>query len=485
MQEILKEVYRTTKKVSGIDPSKPGNMRQILVDDAAFDCYVNGLAESIENEADRKVFLQLAENTRVNLLENSMFQINPYESLTLPILRVFYPKLVAKEAVTVSPMDKPESVKPFITASFDTNSGGPFDAPSTNNDVSGGPSTVTAVNITIPTDGSSIDILAEMSLTSTQAHLERDFVITAVEDVSSEEIATNIVPAVEGHFSEAVTFTNGTSVVSGKVDYLNGTLQVSANDGGTAVATKIKFSVSVTLEENRVNPTVRLNVDKVRLYAKDRQISSNWSINMEQDMRALFDVSMQAEIVNILGQQIALDIDREIVDALIAGNGLNPSSHEDTFDRTPPGAYAWGPKYWHENIVEKLNRLSAQVYTSSNIEAANTILANPLDVSILEDIQTFNYTGTSVTNGDLGYRSATVAGGKWKVLTTAVVPQGAMVLVFKPVEELKCTFLHCPYVPAVLHPYPLGYTPSLTILSRYANSLVRASGIAKCNIIET
>ncbi|MCK5606003.1 hypothetical protein KAR91_29160, partial [Candidatus Pacearchaeota archaeon] len=108
MKEILTEVYKTTKKISGIDPSKPGNMKAILVDDSAFEVYVTGLAESIENKKDRAAFVMLAENTRVNLLENSMFQINPYETLTLPILRVFYPKLVAKEAVTVSPMDKPE-----------------------------------------------------------------------------------------------------------------------------------------------------------------------------------------------------------------------------------------------------------------------------------------------------------------------------------------------------------------------------------------
>ena len=111
MKEILTEVYRTVKKTSGIDPSKPGNLKQILVDDAAFKTYVTGLAESIENKRDRETFVALAENTRINLLENSMFQINPYESLTLPILRVFYPKLVAKEAITVSPMDKPECVK--------------------------------------------------------------------------------------------------------------------------------------------------------------------------------------------------------------------------------------------------------------------------------------------------------------------------------------------------------------------------------------
>ena len=77
--------------------------------DAAFSAYVTSLAESME-KADREVFKILAENTRVSLLENSMYQINPYEALTLPILRVFYPKLIAKELVTVSPMDKPESV---------------------------------------------------------------------------------------------------------------------------------------------------------------------------------------------------------------------------------------------------------------------------------------------------------------------------------------------------------------------------------------
>ena len=86
MKEILMEAYRNTKKMSGIDPSKPGNMKQILADDDAFKVYVASLAESIENKKDKENFTILAENTRVNLLENSMFQINPYESLTLPIL---------------------------------------------------------------------------------------------------------------------------------------------------------------------------------------------------------------------------------------------------------------------------------------------------------------------------------------------------------------------------------------------------------------
>jgi len=485
MKELLTEVYRTTKKISGIDPSKPGNLKAVLVDDSAFDAYVSGLAESIENKADRKNFVQLAENTRINLLENSMFQINPYETLTLPILRVFYPKLIAKELVTVSPMDKPETVKAFIKATFTpSNSGTPYDAPVTQTDVSRGVAFGTPIAAAIPVPSNAYDVLATAGIgpdaNGPKAHLERDFEITGVSTDGTNWTDVSIIPAVEGHFSSSVSIGLSTDVLSGKVDYLSGKVDVSSTAG---VVTYIRYQVTTSLEENRINPKVTISVDKIRLYARDRQISANWTINMEQDMRALFDVSMQAEIVNILGQQVALDIDRELINALITANvRLNDASHTGSFNKTPPTTYTWGTKYWHENIIPVLNNLSAQVYADTNIEAANTVACNPLDAAVLEDLQTFNYTGTSSVDGDLGYRSATVAGGKWKILTSAIVPQGTMVIIYKPAEELKSVYFYAPYVPAVLHPYPLTYTPTLTILSRYATALVRSAGIATLSI---
>ena len=505
MKHMLMEVYNTTKKMSGIDPSKPGeSFQQLLVNDDAFNIYVEGLAESIEGKEDQMVFKSLAENTRVNLLENSMFQINPFETLTMPILRVFYPKLVAKEAVTVSPMDKPETIKAFIKAKFLQSNVADaaanwLNAPAQRDDVSRGQGFGTLIGNTLDISGldeTGWNVLGEATsvntgnpLSSDEAHLERDFTIISVSDDGT--VFTNVgvtIPAdsdvaVEGHFSFAVTVGAGDDVLSGKVDYLNGILHIATATGNVVY---IQYSVTASLEENKINPKVNLSVEKLRLNARDRQISANWTVNMEQDMRALFDVSMQAEIVNVLGQQIALDIDREIINNLISGNTrLNlEATHQADFYRLPPTTFTWGEKYWHENIIPRLNTLSAQIYTDSNINSANTILANPLDVSILEDLQTFNYTGTSTQDGDLGYRSATVQGGKWRVLTSAVVPAGQMILIYKPQEELKMTYLYCPYVPAVLHPYPLGATPSLTILSRYATSFVRPEGVAVLNIKE-
>jgi len=480
LKHLLTEAYKTTRKLTGIDPSKPGNIKQVLYNDDAFDIYVSGLSEDIENPVHKDGFRTLCENTRINLLENSMFQINPYESLTLPVLRVFYPKLVAKEAITVSPIDKPEAIKPYLTATFEKHgSATQYAAPSITEDISNGPGMSTPTSANIPVPQQSFDLLALLSLTSDQVHVERDFTIVNVTD-GTNNVAVNVQPAVEGHFSFPVTVGGSDDVISGHVDYLAGTVTVAS---ATGVVTAIDADFTCSLEENMVNPKVKLSVEKVRLYAKDREISADWSIHMEQDMKALFDLSMQAEIVSVLGQQIALDIDREIITSLITANAtLNPASHTRTFNRTPPAAFTWGQKAWHENILVDMNLLSAQVYTDSNIDQANTVLANPVDVAILEDINTFRYSGTSSENGELGFREATVNGGKWKVLTSSVVPAGEMVLVYKPVEEIKCTYLFCPYVPVVLSPYPLGAKPSLTILSRNANAMVRSAGIASLRI---
>ena len=114
VKTLLKEAYTFTKSSTGYDPSKPGSIREVLVNDDAFGMYKNSLSEGLTAE-DKAGFNLLAENTRIALLENSTYSLNPYETLALPLLRVFYPKTIAKDLVTVIPMSKPEIiVKPAI-----------------------------------------------------------------------------------------------------------------------------------------------------------------------------------------------------------------------------------------------------------------------------------------------------------------------------------------------------------------------------------
>lgn len=485
MKKLLTESYRFTKKTTGIDPSKPGSIREILSNDGHFDIYAQSLAEGLK-DCYKKEFRMLAENTRIALLENSMFGINPYETLALPLLRVFYPKTIAKDLVTVIPMDKPEIVRGFMRASFKRfGDATTYTAPS-NTDISRGPGITIPItqNLNIENANGTIDVLAKAGLNSDLAHIEKDFMITGV-TLDGEDVSVAVTPTVDGTI--AATITNGTgdtSTLTGRINYLTGVLEVGCV--GAKKITQIGFSATVSLEENTINPKAKFNIDKIRLISKDRQISTEFTIQAQQDTRALFNVEIQSELVSVMGQQTVLDVDREIVHSLIySSERLNGATHNETFDKTPPATYTWGPKMWYANILPKLNKISAAVYNDTNMAAANVMACNPMDAAIFESLQEFKYTGKSDEDGDVGYESATVANGKWKLLVSNVVPEGKILTIYKPTEEMKAVYIFAPYVPAVISPYPLGNTPSLTILSRYGTQLIRPQGISVLRITES
>ena len=483
MKQLLKETYTRTKRMTGIDPRTPQGFKQVITDPNAFSIYAKSLAEGL-SPSDADDFMTMSETTRVAIMENSMYQLNPYETLTMPVLRVFYPRLIARELVNVMPIDKPDVIKGFVHAYFkkhgETTFGHEFPS---NTDISRGPSV--GINITKTATPGTTDILAEASLNSTQSHIEHDFQITGVYDGTSGTVAeVSIIMTTDGNFSETVvTNSHETDVISGHVDFENGTLTwSSANSAVTAV----RYQAVCSLEENQINPTVRFEVEKIRFTTVDRRISAEWTINMEQDVKALFDLALQSELVNIIGEQIALDIDREIINALVATNSaLNPATHSKTFDLNPPGTFPYGRKLWYENIIPTLNDLSAQIYNSSLMGPANTLACNPLDAAVFESLNSFEYTGTSTDNGDLGYRSATVTGGKWKVLISSVVPQGSVITKYRSNDLSRAAYVYAPYVPALLSPYPLGAIPSLTIMTRYSSKVIRHQALGVLSIVDT
>jgi len=229
-----------------------------------------------------------------------------------------------------------------------------------------------------------------------------------------------------------------------------------------------------------------LELEPIRFVTKDRRISAEWTVNFEQDTKALFDIQIQSELINMIGDQIALDIDREVINTLISANSsLNPDTHTNTFDKNPPTSFTWGPKAWYENILPTLSKLSAQIYNSSHMGSANILACNPLDAAIFESLNSFEYAGNSTEGGDVGYRSATVAGGKWKLYVSSVVPQGTILTLYRSTDNSRAVFVYAPYVPSLLMPYPLGTIPSLTIMSRYATKIIRNEGLGVLKVVDT
>ena len=483
MKHVLKEAYSYQKK-NNVDFK---NIRAVAVDDAAWNVYVESFAQTLR-EDQQAAFRTLADNTRQVIVENSIANMNPYETLMLPVLRHFFPRLVAKDLVTVRPIDKPDDFVPFLEVTFEKYGGATATAPSIDTDISGG--VAVSGEITIP---GNIDLLAAAGLTSTVAHLAKNLVIDVVsEDTGSgsgpETVEVNAQPTVDGTFAFDVTFpTSGNKyVITGKADYFNGVVHLSCDPApASGVTVKVHVTGSISLEENTINSKANFKLTKLRLIVTDRKISGDWSIEVEQDYKALFDIDFQADLSSVIAQQIALDIDREIINTLIkVAETMAGTNHIDEFNVNPPATFTWGQKMWYENILVKLGQLSAEIYNDTQLGGGNTIAANPVDAAIFEALNEFSYTGSSEDGGTVGYQTGTIT-SKWNVLVSSAVPKGKMLIDYKPNEDMKAIFIHAPYRPVIITPYPLGPKPTITVMSRYANLTARPKGVARLKISRT
>lgn len=509
---LLSESYKATRRYTSVNPQTPNGIRQLLKDQKSYKYFVESLSEGM-TDSDKRDFALIADNTKMVMMENSMYSFgNPYETLTLPVLRRFYPKLIAKELVNVMPIDKPEVVKGFMKAYFGTSAEAaagsypyqfpyiPADDRITVQPLGEGGSDIIDIsrgigaNVTLGgTTGFavySMNVLTLLNedLDQTNSHVEKDFKIIGVANADTSAFVVLPSPAiadVDGNFSFDVALDATTSdTIVGRINFYTGQLDWQSVGGNVNA---LLFTAVASLEENKINPKIKYNIEKIRFQVVLRQISAEWTIPFEQDIKALYDINVQAEFVNILGEQIALEIDRQIIDDLIYGNYTfnDQDTHTVTFDKEPPDNYYWGRKMWYENILPPLTQLSAQIYNSCLMGRANTLACNPIDAAIFENLNDFRYDGNSVDGGEAGYRSATVQGGAWKILVSSVVPAGKIIAKYRSTEMQKASYVYAPYVPALLTPYPLGAVPSLTVMSRYASKLIRPEAVGIVEVVDT
>jgi len=370
MKTILLESYKGYEKKHNRNPLK--NTRQMMADKVLFESYIDHLSEGIQPK-DVGSFRQVCQNIRKLVIEQASYGVNPYESLLLPVFRTMWPRTIAKDLVTTIAMNKPDMFKPFIRSKFaKANSNSWLTAP-VMSDVSSGPQMsfpVSSLSFAVPS--ASANIIERAGLTVGSTHVERTMHIVGVNDVgtdSTSAVTLHIIPDVNGRFSSGVTFSDGrVDKIAGIVDFNTGDFTVACTNG---VVKNILVSGTLSLEENTINPKVELYLENLRLVATDRQVSGSWTIQMEQDIKALYDLDAQAEMASTIGKQITNDLDSETINNLIAAAELE-TGHQDTFSCIAPETFTWGPKAWHENILVKLNALSARSTTTPRSSRATS-----------------------------------------------------------------------------------------------------------------
>lgn len=488
IKEVLKETYSSVKR-TGLNPIK--DMPHILENDSYFNSYVGGLSEGLSGNL-REDFITLCENTRQAMVtESYVTNYVPYQSLVFPILRMFFPRLVAKEAVTVKTMDKPEIVLAFLKAVATFPDSRTVDLPSVASQVTQLPQTVSVVlSGTAPrnTPANGIDLLAtipaELKPSPSSPALERRIIINAFTSGTATAAVDAYVNPNDGSFTTVIDYGQsiGTDTVHGYVDFKTGRLYATS-DAGLTDSFQVSFTVS--LESNLNQPEVSIKIDRIPLSATRRSLRVKWSPEFEQDIKALFDLDVQSELINWISQQIAIDIDSAIIHDLkyyADAYGRNQIS----FLRNKPSNFLLGQKEWNAQIVTKFNEASALIYNDTYIGEGNIILMNPMDAQIVQSLD--NYSVEGFFSGDMavniGGLSVGTLNGKYRILSSSIIPKGEIIMTLKPEDERASVYVFAPYVPLQIVPLPYGNVFSLTMFSRNANAMIRPHGVYKIKLID-
>ena len=235
---------------------------------------------------------------------------------------------------------------------------------------------------------------------------------------------------------------------------------------------------------------IDIKVDSIAVTAQTKKLKAKWSPELGQDLNAYHNLDAEVELTQILSEQIALEIDREIVNDLIQGAtagtyywSRSPGLFVNKTTGIELGALSAAPDFtgtvseWYETLVETINDVSAQIHRKTLRGGANFLVTSPEVANILEFTSGFRANIThDVDKGSVGAVNAGSMSKKWDVWVDPYFPRNLILVGRKGGSFLESGYVYAPYVPLQVTPTIFGtedFVPRKGVMTRYAKKMVR------------
>ena len=241
------------------------------------------------------------------------------------------------------------------------------------------------------------------------------------------------------------------------------------------------------LENNTSIPEIDIKVDSVAVTAVTKKLKAKWTPELGQDLNAYHNLDAEVELTQILSEQIALEIDREIVEDLVRGaTGAVRywSRLPGQFLNRETGAissttqdFTGNVSEWYETLVETINDVSAQIHRKTLRGAANFCVLGPEVANILEFTAGFRANVTADSDrGDAGAVKVGSLSKKFDLIVDPYFPRNLVLVGRRGSSFLESGYVYAPYVPLQTTPTIFGvedFVPRKGVMTRYAKKMVR------------
>ena len=247
---------------------------------------------------------------------------------------------------------------------------------------------------------------------------------------------------------------------------------------------------SWALEGSANIPEIDIKVDSIAVTAQTKKLKAKWTPELGQDLNAYYNLDAEVELTGILSEQIALEIDREILADLVNGAtaatfywSRSPGLFVNRETGTEIGASAAAPDFtgtvseWYETLVETINDVSAQIHRKTLRGGANFIVCGPEVANILEFTSGFRAAVThDDESGSIGAVRAGSLSKKFDVIVDPYFLRNVILVGRRGSSFLESGYVYAPYVPLQTTPTIFGpedFVPRKGVMTRYAKQMVR------------
>jgi len=277
-------------------------------------------------------------------------------------------------------------------------------------------------------------------------------------------------------------------------------------------------------------PEINFHIEQQAITARTRKFRALWTLEAAQDLRAYHNLDLERELTDLLGKEVALEIDRELVEDMraiaydmsggsfqrtmldlpnsnsITGTGTNQTTFDPVdflYDTVGLSGAPGGGQYQtnrnvyfvdfastalnlsplhvgqaYANLLAVLNFASQDIYKTTYRGAGNWIVTSPLVAAILNSaskleggVRSGNWEGQLGAN--INY--AGKLQGMFDVYVDPLYPDDEMMMGYKGSSPMDSGFVYSPYIPLQMLPTitdPETFQPRKGLLTRYGKAAV-------------
>jgi hypothetical protein len=239
---------------------------------------------------------------------------------------------------------------------------------------------------------------------------------------------------------------------------------------------------------------VSFDLESVTVSVTERKLRASWSPELAQDVSAFHNIDAEAELTALLSEQIAAEIDREILRDIRKGAAWTTKWDYNEWKYGNAGSsYAgYTQKDWNQTLVTKINQISAQIHKTTLRGGANWIVVSSEVSAVFDDLEYFHVSNANPEQDqyNMGIEKIGSLAGRYQVFRDPYLPAGKILIGHKGKSLLDAGYIYAPYVPLQLTPTmynPFNFTPIKGIMTRYAKKMVnnRYFGLINVNGLQT